>query len=390
MSYLLSKIRELLLLLGGTEVNDERAASLISRRHHSPHFVRYRRNIINKRVQIISALFVVLNLTWIAVDWALLPSEIALPMSGYRVLSSVIFLFLALYQAEENESYTWRLWLLFLNPLVFYLLALNQLQGVELQGWGGVLVEIYKLLPFIITTGVSVFPLTLIEGVSLGLVALASMLLGSWIVTGASEFFFMSTGWILLLMLGVTILATLTQLHFMFSLLHRISYDNLTGVFSRDTGREMIDLYFRLSLDQEAPFALAFVDLDHFKSINDNYGHDEGDEILKKAAASLQHHFRRGDIVVRWGGEEFLVVFPNTDLKGLKEVLGRLMEDWLGERPDGKPLTASIGVAERISDDVTDWPQLLELADKRMYLAKDGGRARAVLVGDEELSTNAQ
>jgi diguanylate cyclase (GGDEF)-like protein len=151
----------------------------------------------------------------------------------------------------------------------------------------------------------------------------------------------------------------------------------------------MIDLYFHLALDQDSPFALAFVDLDHFKSINDNFGHDQGDVALKMAVTQLQRHFRRSDMVIRWGGEEFLMIFPNTDLMGLRGAMERLMLNWLGSRPDGKPLTASIGVAERKQDGINDWPQLLELADQRMYLAKQGGRAR-VMFGAEDVLLPAE
>jgi diguanylate cyclase (GGDEF)-like protein len=372
-------------LLGASELSSERLKSLIGRGYHTAYFTRYRRNLINQRIRVISALFAFLTLAWIGIDWLLLPADTALTLSGFRLLSAGVFLLLAITRLGSREPCLVRLSLLFLNPLLFYLAAISQLEGLALEGWGQRLAEVYSLLPFVALTGLCIFPLTLLESLGLGLLSLMSLVVSPWVVNDPSQFSFVPNGWILFLIFGVILLATSIQLNFMLSLLHRISYDPLTHALSRSTGNELIDLYFHLALDQEAPFALAFVDLDRFKSINDNYGHEMGDEALRMAAKTLIHHFRRSDMVIRWGGEEFLVIFPNTDLAGVQLVLERLTEGWLGTRPDGQPLTASIGVAEKITDQVTDWPQLLELADQRMYRAKQSGRAKAVLGEDNEI-----
>jgi diguanylate cyclase (GGDEF)-like protein len=129
--------------------------------------------------------------------------------------------------------------------------------------------------------------------------------------------------------------------------------------------------------------AVAFFDLDKFKSINDTFGHEEGDKALKTLADKLREGLRRGDILVRWGGEEFVAILTDTNPEGAKIMLERLRVAGFGVRPDGAPLTASIGVAERTADNVSDWPQLIELADQRMYEAKRTGRDRAVLPGGD-------
>ena len=132
----------------------------------------------------------------------------------------------------------------------------------------------------------------------------------------------------------------------------------------------------------QAPLSLAFVDLDNFKSINDKFGHEEGDSALRAASASLRKVLRRGDILIRWGGEEFLTVMPGTDPSGAMIAISRMRAAGLGMRPDGKPLTASIGVAERIVDGVLTWAELVEKADQRMYAAKQNGKDRAIGCGD--------
>jgi len=97
---------------------------------------------------------------------------------------------------------------------------------------------------------------------------------------------------------------------------------------------------------------------------------------------------RGSDSLVRWGGEEFVVIMPDTDIEQAQIAMRRMVEDGLGFRPDGQPLTASIGLAERCFDCVEDQRQLLELADQRMYLAKSEGRNR-LCTADAPLGANA-
>jgi diguanylate cyclase (GGDEF)-like protein len=85
-----------------------------------------------------------------------------------------------------------------------------------------------------------------------------------------------------------------------------------------------------------------------------------------------------GDMLTRWGGEEFLLIMPNTTAPMACKALTRVRAQGFGTRPDGTPMTASIGVAERMRDGAEDWRQLVEFADKRMYTAKQGGRDRVV------------
>ncbi|MEJ2426817.1 MAG: GGDEF domain-containing protein, partial [Candidatus Thiodiazotropha sp.] len=93
----------------------------------------------------------------------------------------------------------------------------------------------------------------------------------------------------------------------------------------------------------------------------------------------------KGDSVVRWGGEEFIVILPTADPSEANDVVKRIMRAGLGRRPDHQPVTASIGVAEVQEDAVRDWKSLVELADHRMYQAKTGGRARSTGVDGQFL-----
>ncbi len=145
----------------------------------------------------------------------------------------------------------------------------------------------------------------------------------------------------------------------------------------------MLELQFRLAAMSGASLSMLFIDLAHFKSVNDRFGHGAGDAILKGAAQQIARPVRRGDCVIRWGGEEFVVVLPTANAEEVNEVILRIMHGGLGMCPDGRPVTASIGVAESLKDAPRDWKQQLALADQRMYQAKTAGRARSVGVDGE-------
>jgi diguanylate cyclase (GGDEF)-like protein len=222
-------------------------------------------------------------------------------------------------------------------------------------------------------------------------VALSAPLLLAYLLTGLLGYqllpFASHLGalWLLLLLATVATLAGMSQLHFMSQLVDQSSHDGMTRAYNRRVGEEMVVQQFVTAVRAAAPLAMAFVDLDDFKSINDRYGHEEGDNALRGAATALRRVLRRGDILVRWGGEEFLALMPNTDADGALIAINRLRDVGLGLRPDGRPLTASIGVAERVCDGAEQWTDLVEKADQRMYAAKEAGKNR-VLGCDDKLS----
>jgi diguanylate cyclase (GGDEF)-like protein len=128
------------------------------------------------------------------------------------------------------------------------------------------------------------------------------------------------------------------------------------------------------------PFSLAVLDLDHFKAINDRFGHRAGDEVLMRVAALLLGELRGQDVVVRTGGEEFVLLMPHTDVRAAASACERVRttirgENW-GRIVPGMTLTASVGVAT--AEDAGDLRALTELADQRLYEAKRRGRDRVV------------
>lgn len=358
---------------------------LIHAGNHSHYLSRHRANIMIERVRIVAAAFSALTFLWIGLDYIAFDPETWETLAYMRLVSTAIFLGLAWRWNVENSLGLGFVMLvvLMINPPVFYVASHFLLQGQDQSGLASIIATVYTMLPYIIIAGLSIFPLTALEATLFALPILVMTVVTPQLAGTGTIAQSLATVWILALILGIYLLAGMSQLHSMISLVHRASKDPLTNLLTRRTGAEIIDLYFRVSVLHNTPFSVIFFDLDHFKSINDNFGHEAGDEALRGAAQKLHAYLRRSDIIVRWGGEEMVAVLPNTDAKGIKLILDRVLKDWLGERPDDKPLTASIGVAERISDDIDDWPDLVEKADARMYAAKKSGRARAIIMDDE-------
>jgi diguanylate cyclase (GGDEF)-like protein len=159
-------------------------------------------------------------------------------------------------------------------------------------------------------------------------------------------------------------------------------HDALTGVLNRHgLGDELLRLG-RAHSDELFPISIAFLDLDHFKAINDRLGHAAGDEVLKQLAQLLLQHVQRSDLVARWGGEEFLLLFPATPLADAAGIAERLRQEIEHQRwPHGLRLSASVGLAEwRACEDPSD---AIARADQAMYRAKRRCRNRIEQQGTE-------
>lgn len=164
--------------------------------------------------------------------------------------------------------------------------------------------------------------------------------------------------------------------------------DPLTGLYNRRYLEDFLLKQIHQSERTKSPIALLMLDLDHFKKINDTYGHDAGDVALKELGKILQEDIRVGDVAARYGGEEFIVVFYNTDEKTIKtraenirETVSRLQVKY-GAQPVG-PITISIGIAIYPTHGRTS-NELIESADKALYFAKNNGKNRIVLYSDLE------
>lgn len=162
------------------------------------------------------------------------------------------------------------------------------------------------------------------------------------------------------------------------------SHDPLTRVFNARAYYGACDQQIHASQRANQPFSVLFVDLDHFKSINDNYGHAVGDDVLRTVAQTIRQTVRRSDITGRIGGEEFSVFLPNTEVRGAEQLAETLRQaiEAVHIEVDGVRLkvTASIGVAAKRFDQET-MQAIQQHADEAMYEAKRGGRNRVSTFG---------
>lgn len=355
---------------------------LVLPRRHLPLVTRRRATVIVNRVRLFAFLFAVLTPMWSVVDFVVFPFPLWTNLAGMRIAAALAFASLLVYYRPNGNLFdAYRaMALLFVIPTIFYVASHTILSHYQLSGLSAAIGAGYAFLPFVLLAGLSIFPLTLIESIAISSPILIAQAVSGYLRWPVLDWpSFAGAFWLLLLITGVATMAGMSQLAFMLALVRQAIRDPLTGVFSRRSGEEVIELHFTITTRSGAPLALAFFDIDHFKKINDQFGHEAGDKALIDVTAMIGSSLRRGDTLARWGGEEFVLIMPNTSQSQAHGAIKRLREAGFGTRPDGTPLTASIGIAERTVDNTDSWKAMVELADQRMYRAKKDGRDRIVI-----------
>jgi diguanylate cyclase (GGDEF)-like protein len=162
--------------------------------------------------------------------------------------------------------------------------------------------------------------------------------------------------------------------------------DPLTGVANRRKAAEELRRLERLAKRYGQPLTVAILDIDHFKRVNDTYGHDTGDEVLRTLGNRLHREFRDEDVVGRWGGEEFVIGMYGMPGVVAVDRMSALLEDWKGERFDdsrgGKfGVSFTVGLAE-LPGDAPTVAEVQRRADEALYRGKAAGRSRVVIAGE--------
>ncbi|WP_249278893.1 diguanylate cyclase [Achromobacter insolitus] len=161
--------------------------------------------------------------------------------------------------------------------------------------------------------------------------------------------------------------------------------DGLTGLANRRAFDEALQREWQNARRERSPLSLLFLDADHFKRYNDRYGHQEGDQLLKRLALSLKKKVRRPrDLVARYGGEEFVVLLPNTSRQRAAEIAENIRRTVAAlkmphEGADGGVVTISVGVATAVPQADGTAESLVEAADAAVYRAKKAGRNRVAV-----------
>lgn len=151
------------------------------------------------------------------------------------------------------------------------------------------------------------------------------------------------------------------------------SIDALTGLYNRNQFDIGLTQEFNRAERYKTPFSIAMIDIDHFKKINDNFGHQFGDYVLKEIAKIIQHAFRKTDIVYRYGGEEIVIIMPETPVGKAYLPLEKLRKNIVSHNFLDKKVTISIGVAE-YKNDTKNGNEIVKNADIKLYQAKQNGR----------------
>ncbi|APV52074.1 hypothetical protein BWI17_21830 [Betaproteobacteria bacterium GR16-43] len=364
--------------------------ALLASRTHPPMLRRRRALTIVALTRGLALLFGALTLAWIAVDLAVFDKRLALSLAGVRVASASAFLLLWVCPPRADPGLMEarvRLALLFAIPAMFHVATEEILRGTSTEGMARGIAAAYSLVPYVMAAGIAAFPLVALESAALALLAFA--LLG-WVFLRDARLvggdLAMDAFWLLFLIACVCTFAAMSQVRLLAALIRQATRDPLTGCLRRESGRELLDSHFRLAQRQGGPLAVVFADLDRFKAVNDRWGHEVGDKVLAAAAATLREGARESDAVLRWGGEEFVVVLAGATAEEALALVQRLGGRGACTLPDGRTMTLSVGIAERLADEISDATALVDLADRRMYLAKQAGRNRCVYAASGQAS----
>ncbi len=170
--------------------------------------------------------------------------------------------------------------------------------------------------------------------------------------------------------------------------------DPVTGLFNRRRFEEVLAQEFERYRRYDTPFACLMIDVDHFKTINDTYGHDVGDMILKETAQTIQAQIRGSDTIARYGGDEFAVLLSQQKGDDAVKAAGRILKHVrqlrLKEMKKGERITLSIGIVSLPDPDLKQMDQVVQCADYALYKAKRRGRDCAEAATIKEVNQDAK
>ena len=350
---------------------------LVSARSHSPLLSHNRMRFISARLEVAAIFLCFATIAWIPIDVVLFAADwnVVSPLIVGRVAVGLLFLAIASLQLRGDSLHQGlgAIGLMIGVGIGFFLYAHMIIEGADNFHLAGPAHAQYLLIPVALAAGISIFPLTLIEVGLLLAGPLMALMAETLLNDGYPTWSLASVAVFMMCSIAVTtVVWSVSQLKLLIDLHEQSTIDPLTRTLSRGAGMELLDILFAKSQRSNSSFSLALMDLDHFKKVNDGYGHDAGDRVLREVAQSL----RREDAFIRWGGEEFVLVLSGTTAENAIQLVIKLCQFGLGNRPGGSIQTASVGLAERQSDKTQNWQQLVAIADSRMYEAKKLGRDR--------------
>jgi diguanylate cyclase (GGDEF)-like protein len=163
-------------------------------------------------------------------------------------------------------------------------------------------------------------------------------------------------------------------------LAYQASRDSLTNLLNRRTMNQFIEMEYVRSSRSGKPFGLIMADVDDFKQVNDEHGHAAGDLVLTELSSLLSAALRKQDLIARWGGEEFLILLPETDFEGV-QIAAEKVRDLVsrsGFNYQGKPIRVTLSIGGVVCQDQEDWDDCIKHADRALYYGKKHGKNLAI------------
>jgi diguanylate cyclase (GGDEF)-like protein len=352
---------------------------------------REQHRVLRERLTSVAWIVAIGVLAWIPVDLGTLSAHAATHVLGLRLVLATALVAIARMQPGDGRG----------SPVV----ALAIFMVVQATGFAWMEANIpadappllrigYGLFPFVVAAQIAVFPLPLLVSLLLSLPALGLLLQPAWQGPFAPDMSLYGGLWLLLLIVLISAWAGMSQLALLLDLLRArndAAHDGLTGLANRRSAMDRLDAEIAQAHRRGQALTVLTLDLDHFKRVNDTYGHAAGDRVLIEFAAVLRDCLRLGDLGARIGGEEFLALLPQTEAGVAMQVAERIRthcESMCVISDDGASIrfTISIGLAELAADD--NAAALLGRADRALYRAKNSGRNRVVGDGLDRMSTH--
>ncbi|NRA56096.1 MAG: GGDEF domain-containing protein [Gammaproteobacteria bacterium] len=353
-----------------------RISDVISTLHHSVDFVQTRNNYVIERLQLMILFFVITVPLSAVFDYFLFDQVLANLLMIDRIVLSFSLLGLVVVIKQRTSIYVTRLCLAlaFCFPMLFYVASTVSLEAnlptTEIP-------VSFVMMPYLIIAMLGLFPLTVIGGLLLLLVILVPMLVVEFGLNSTDLVGFSDQLWLFIMFGGISLWLQTGQLVMLMKLYRESTVDPLTGLINRRVLMRQLEQVSNLKSEKASNYSVLMCDLDHFKRINDGYGHMIGDKVLVLFAQILKTQLRQLDIISRVGGEEFFVVMPNINEQQGVEIAERIASvtrNALVESIDGQKVkvTVSIGVTQyRQGESISS---VFNRADQLLYRAKTSGR----------------
>jgi|GEM_PF-611398 len=353
-----------------------RVSDVISTLHHSVDFVQTRNNYVIERLRLMILFFVITVPLSAVFDYFLFDQVLANILIIDRIVLSFSLLGLAVVIKQRTSIYVTRLCLAlaFCFPMLFYVASTVSLEAnlptTEIP-------VSFVMMPYLIIAMLGLFPLTVIGGLLLLLVILVPMLVVEFGLNSTDLVGFSDQLWLFIMFGGISLWLQTGQLVMLMKLYRESTVDPLTGLINRRVLMRQLEQVSNLKSERASNYSVMMCDLDHFKRINDGYGHMIGDKVLVLFAQILKTQLRQLDIISRVGGEEFFVVMPSINEQQGVEIAERIASvtrNALVKSIDGQKvkITVSIGVTQyRQGESISS---VFNRADQLLYRVKTSGR----------------